>query len=74
MISRIKLYIAALAVGFAAAWQVILLIRRDERKNVELERANGRLDAIEEADRIRDDVEIDPHIVDRSRKWLRKKD
>ena len=72
MMQRIKLYLAALAVGAAAAWNIILLIRRSERKDIELERANARVDAMKEAGRIRDDVESDPYLVDRAHEWLRK--
>jgi len=74
MIARLKLYFAAIAVGFAAAWQVIRMIRRNERKDIERERANARVDAMKQAGRIRDDVETDPYLVDRATDWIRKKD
>jgi uncharacterized membrane protein (UPF0182 family) len=74
VIARLKLYLAAIAVGFATAWQVIRMIRRNERKDIERERANARVDAMKQAGRIRDDVETDPYIVDRASDWIRKKD
>ena len=74
MIARLELYLAAIAVGAAAAWQVIRLIRRNERNDIERERANARVDAMKQAGRIRDDVESDPYLVDRAHNWLRKKD
>ena len=74
MIARLKLYLAAIAVGAAAAWQVIWMIRRNERKDIERERANARVDAMKKAGRIRDDVETDAYLVDRAHEWLRRKD
>jgi hypothetical protein len=74
MIGRIRLYLAAVAVGVAAAWQVVRMIRASERKDIERERANARVDAMKAAGRIRDDVESDPYLVDRASEWLRKKD
>ena len=74
MIARLKLYLAAIAVGAAAAWQVIRLIRKDAVQDVDRERANARVDAMKQAGRIRDDVESDPYLVDRAHNWLRKKD
>ena len=74
MIARLKLYLAALAVGVAATWHVVRIIRQRERKDIELERASRRVDAMKEAGRIRDDVESDPYLVDRAHEWLRKKD
>jgi uncharacterized membrane protein (UPF0182 family) len=74
VIARLKLYLAAIAVGAAAAWQVIRLIRKDAVQDVERERANARVDAMKQAGRIRDDVESDPYLVDRAHNWLRKKD
>jgi hypothetical protein len=71
---RIRLYLAALAVGAALAWQIIRSIRASERKDIERERANARVDAMKAAGRIRDDVESDPYLVDRASEWLRKKD
>jgi uncharacterized membrane protein (UPF0182 family) len=74
MIARLKLYLAAVAVGFAAMWQVVRVIRKSERNDIERERASRRVDAMREAGRIRDDVESDPYIVDRAHEWLRRKD
>jgi hypothetical protein len=74
VIARLKLYLAAIAVGAAAAWQVIRLIRKDAVQDVDRERANARVDAMKQAGRIRDDVESDPYLVDRAHNWLRKKD
>jgi uncharacterized membrane protein (UPF0182 family) len=74
MMTRLRLYLAAIAVGFAAAWQVIRLIRKDAVQDTERERASRRIDAMKEAGRIRDDVESDPYIVDRAHRWLRNKD
>lgn len=74
MWGRIKLRLAALAIGVATMWQVIRMIRRSERKDIERERASRRVDAMKEAGRIRDDVETDPYIVDRAHEWLRKGD
>ena len=71
---RLKLRLAALAIGVAAMWQVIRMIRRSERKDIERERASRRVDAMKEAGRIRDDVESDPYLVDRAHEWLRKGD
>ena len=72
--TRLKLYLAAIAVGFAAAWKVIRLIRKDAVQDVERERANARVDAMKKAGRIRDDVETDAYLVDRAHEWLRRKD
>jgi hypothetical protein len=74
MMHRLKLYLAAVAVGIAAAWNIILMIRRSERKDIERERANARVDAMKASGRIRDDVESDPYLVDRASDWIRKKD
>jgi hypothetical protein len=71
---RVRLYLAALAVGAALAWQIIKSIRASERRDIERERANARVDAMKAAGRIRDDVESDPYLVDRASEWLRKKD
>lgn len=71
---RIRLYLAALAVGAAAAWQIIRMIRAGERKDIERERANARIEAMKKAGRIQDDVERDPYLVDRASQWLRKTD
>lgn len=71
---RIKLYLAAVAIGFAAMWRVVVMIRKSERNDIERERASRRVDAMKEAGRIRDDVESDPYIVDRAHEWLRRKD
>lgn len=71
---RIKLYAAAAAVGFAAMWRIIAVIRKSERNDIERERASRRVDAMKEAGRIRDDVESDPYLVDRASEWLRRKD
>jgi hypothetical protein len=73
MWDRVRLYAAALAVGFAAAWQVVKMIRRSERNEIERERASRRIDAMKQSGRIRDDVESDPYIVDRAHEWLRRK-
>jgi len=70
MIARLRLYLAAIAVGFAVVWQIIRTIRKDaERK-----RTSRRVEAMKAAGRIRDDVESDPYLVDRAHEWLRKKD
>ena len=74
MIARLKLYLAALAVGAAAAGQVVRVIRKSERNDIERERASRRIDAMKEAGRIRDDVESDPYLVDRANEWVRRKD
>ena len=74
MMTRIKLYLAAVAVGIAAAWQVVRMIRKSERNDIERERANARVDAMKQAGRIRDDVESDPYLVDRAHEWVRRKD
>ena len=74
MWTRIRLYLAAVGVGLMVVWQVIRSIRASERKDIELERANERVDAMKKAGRIRDDVESDPYLVDRAHEWLRKKD
>jgi hypothetical protein len=74
MWTKAKLYLAAIAVGFAAAWQVIRMIRADERHDVARENANRRIDAMKEAGRIQDDVESDPYLVDRASEWVRRKD
>lgn len=74
MWTRIRLYLAAVGVGLMVVWQVIRSIRASERKGIELERANERVDAMKKAGRIRDDVESDPYLVDRANEWLRKKD
>ena len=71
---RIKIYLAAVALGFGVMWQVIKSIRASERKNIERERANARVDAMKKAGRIQDDVESDPYLVDRAHEWLRKGD
>jgi hypothetical protein len=71
---RFRLYLAALAVGAAAAWQIIRMIRAGERKDIERERANARIDAMKKAGRIQDDVESDPYLIDRASQWLRKPD
>jgi len=74
VISRLRLYLAALAVGAAAAWHIIRMIRQSERRDIERERANARVDAMKKAGRIQDDVETDPYLVDRASEWLRKGD
>ena len=71
---RIKVYLAAVALGLAVMWQIIRSIRASERKNIERERANARVDAMKKAGRIQDDVESDPYLVDRAHEWLRKGD
>jgi hypothetical protein len=70
--AKIKLYLAAVGVGLMVVWQIIRSIRASERKDIELDRANARIDAMKEAGRIRDDVESDPYLVDRAHEWLRK--
>lgn len=72
MIARLRLYLAALAVGAAATWQIIRMIRAGERRDIERERANARIDAMKKAGRIQDDVERDPYLVDRASQWIRK--
>lgn len=74
MMTRIKLYLAAVGVGLMVVWQIIRSIRASERKDIERERANARVDAMKQAGRIRDDVESDPYLVDRASDWIRKKD
>jgi hypothetical protein len=74
MMDRLRLYLAAIGVGFAAAWQVIRLVRKGAKRDVERERASRRVDAMKAAGRIRDDVESDPYLVGRAHEWLRKKD
>lgn len=74
MWGRLKLYAAAAAIGVAAMWRAVAMIRKSERKDIERERASRRIDAMKEAGRIRDDVESDPYLVDRAHEWLRKKD
>jgi len=74
MIGRLRLYLAAVGVGFAVIWQIIRTIRKSERNDIERERASRRVDAMKAAGRIRDDVESDPYLVDRAHQWLRKKD
>lgn len=74
MMTRIKLYLAAVGVGLMVVWQIIRSIRASERKDIERERANARVDAMKAAGRIRDDVESDPYLVDRASDWIRKKD
>jgi hypothetical protein len=74
MIARLRLYLAAIAVGCAVVWNVIRTIRKSERNDIERERASRRVDAMKAAGRIRDDVESDPYLVDRAHEWLRKKD
>jgi uncharacterized membrane protein (UPF0182 family) len=74
MWDRVRLYAAAVAVGFAAAWQVVKMIRRSERNEIERVRASRRIDAMKEANRIRDDVESDPYLIDRASQWIRRKD
>jgi hypothetical protein len=74
MWGRVRLYAAAVAVGFAAAWQLVKMIRKGERNDIERERANRRIDAMKEAGRIRDDVESDPCLIDRASDWVRRKD
>ena len=74
ILARIRLYLAAVAIGFAAMWRVAVLIRKSERNDIERERASRRVDAMKEAGRIRDDVESDPYIIDRASEWLRRKD
>jgi hypothetical protein len=74
MIGRLRLYLAAVGVGFAVIWQIIRTIRKSERNDIERERASRRVDAMKAAGRIRDDVESDPYLVDRAHEWLRKKD
>lgn len=71
---RIRLYLAALAVGAAAAWQIVRMIRAGERRDIERERANARIDAMKRAGRIQDDVKSDPYLVDRASDWVRRKD
>lgn len=71
---RVRLYAAAVAVGFAAAWQLVKMIRKGERNDIERERASRRIDAMKEAGRIRDDVEGDPYLIDRASDWVRRKD
>ena len=72
--ARVKLYAAATAIGFAAMWQVVVTIRKNERQDIEREQANRRVDALKAAGRIRDDVETDAYIVDRAHEWLHKGD
>ena len=74
MWNRFKLYLAAVGVGIAVVWQIVRTIRKNERDDIERERASRRVDAMKEAGRIRDDVESDPYLVDRAHEWLRKKD
>jgi len=71
---KVRLYLAAVGLGLAVIWQVVRGIRASERKDIEQERANARVDAMKQAGRIRDDVESDPYLVDRAHEWLRKKD
>lgn len=72
MWGRVRLYAAAVALGFAVVWQIIKQIRKGERNDIERERASRRIDAMKEAGRIRDDVESDPYLIDRASSWLRK--
>ena len=74
MMAKVKLYLAAVGVGLMVVWQIIRSIRASERKDIERERANARVDAMKAAGRIRDDVESDPYLVDRASDWIRKKD
>lgn len=74
MMHRLKLYLAAVGVGLMVVWQIIRSIRASERKDIEQERANARVDAMKASGRIRDDVESDPYLVDRASDWIRKKD
>ena len=74
MMAKAKLYLAAVGVGLMVVWQIIRSIRASERKDIERERANARVDAMKAAGRIRDDVESDPYLVDRASDWIRKKD
>lgn len=71
---RIKFYLMAAAIGLAAVWRVVVMIRQGERSDIERERASRRVDAMKEAGRIRDDVESDPYLVDRAHEWLRRGD
>ena len=74
MMAKVKLYLAAVGVGLMVVWQIIRSIRASERKDIERERANARVDAMKQAGRIRDDVESDPYLVDRAHEWVRRKD
>ena len=71
MWARLKLYFAAVVIGVAAAWQIVVMIRRSERHSIEHERVGRRIEAMKEAGRIRDDVESDPHLATRARDWVR---
>jgi hypothetical protein len=74
MWAKVKLYFAALGVGLAVVWQIVRVIRKSERNDIERERANARIDAMKVAQEVRDEVEIldDAGLADRASKWLRK--
>ena len=74
MMTRLRLYLAAVGVGLAVIWQIIRTIRKGAEMDIERERAARRVEAMKAAGRIRDDVESDPYLVDRAHEWLRKKD
>lgn len=72
--ARLQLY-ALLALAFAAGALGIYMSgvqRGIDRQRSKLDRA--RLDKIGQAKEIEDEINADPHLVDRARQWVRKDD
>jgi hypothetical protein len=67
MIARLKLYLAAIAVGAAAAWQVIRLIHKKNAAEAKAKELQGYADTR----RRMDQVDIDDS--DNASRWLRER-
>lgn len=67
ILARIKLYLAALAVGAAAAWQVIRLIHKKDAAEAKAKELQGYADTRRRMDK----VDIDDS--DNASRWLRER-
>lgn len=69
ILARIRLYLAALAVGAAAAWQVIRLIHKKDAAEAKAKELQGYADTRRRIDQ----VDIDDTDPAAAREWLHKR-
>lgn len=74
MMARFKLWLAGVAAFVVTVFGVYLKGRSAGRQDVENEHVRRRIDAMKKAKDIRDEVDSDPHFVDRAEQWMRSDD
>ena len=74
MIARFKLWLAGVAAFVVTVFGIYLKGKSAGRRDVENEHIRRRVDAMKKAKDIRDEVDSDPHFIDRAEQWVRTND